>query len=96
MQEFTFKTKDICAKQIHLNVENGVLIKAQFNSGCDGNLQALSLLTAGMPVKDVITRLKGIGCGRKSTSCPDQLAKALEQMEVKHNHTITKGFSEND
>lgn len=80
MREIVYKTKGVCTKQIHLTVDNEILVKARFESGCDGNLQALSLLTEGMSVKEVIKRLKGIGCDGKSTSCPDQLARALEQM----------------
>ena len=82
MEELLYKTKGVCSTRIHLAIDNGLLVKVQFESGCDGNLQAISRLVEGMPVVEVIKKLKGIGCDGKNTSCPDQLARALETMEV--------------
>jgi uncharacterized protein (TIGR03905 family) len=84
MEEVIYKTKGVCSTRIHLTVNEGILVKVRFESGCDGNLQAISRLVEGMPVAEVIKSFKGIGCDGKSTSCPDQLARALEAMEVKH------------
>ena len=66
---YTYKTQGTCSSNIELNVEDGI-----------GNLQGLSRLVKGMPVDAVIARLEGIRCGRRSTSCPDQLCKALHEM----------------
>jgi uncharacterized protein (TIGR03905 family) len=81
MEEVIYKTKGVCSTRIHLAINNGVLIKVRFESGCDGNLKAISRLVEGKPVTEVIKSLKGISCDGKSTSCPDQLARALEAME---------------
>jgi uncharacterized protein (TIGR03905 family) len=78
MQEIVYKPKGVCARQIRLAVDNGILMQVSFENGCDGNSQGLSRLLEGMPVAEVIRRLKGIRCEGKPTSCPDQLAKALE------------------
>ena len=75
-----FGTSGVCANAIDIEVENGIIKNVRFDGGCDGNLKGMSRLVTGMEVNDAIDRLKGITCGRKSTSCPDQLAKALEQM----------------
>lgn len=81
MKEFVYKTKGVCSTQIRFSVDKGLLSKVQFESGCDGNLQGIGRLTEGMPVEDVIKRLKGIRCNGKNTSCPDQLARALENID---------------
>lgn len=75
----TYKTKGTCSSKMTIEVEEGMVQSLQVNGGCSGNLQGLSRLVAGMPVEEVISRLEGIQCGLKSTSCPDQLAKALKQ-----------------
>jgi len=75
----TYTTKGTCSSKIHFNIENGLVEKVRFEKGCSGNLQAVSALVEGMPISEVIKKLKGIPCGRKHTSCPDQLAKALEE-----------------
>jgi uncharacterized protein (TIGR03905 family) len=73
----TYKTKGTCSRSIEFDVEDGILKSVQFVGGCDGNLQGISKLVRGMKVEDVIEKLKGIDCGGKGTSCPDQLSKAL-------------------
>jgi len=75
----TYITKGTCARSIEIELEDGIIRSVRFNGGCDGNLQGVSRLVEGMPAEDAVQRLKGIRCGRKSTSCPDQLAQALEQ-----------------
>jgi uncharacterized protein (TIGR03905 family) len=72
-----YKTKGTCTGFIALDVEDGIIKSVSFNGGCDGNLQAISRLVEGKKASDVIQQLEGIKCGRKSTSCPDQLSKAL-------------------
>lgn len=77
----TYQTAGVCAKQITFDVEDGILKNVHFVNGCPGNLAAISKLVEGMPVKEVIERLRGIRCGVKPTSCGDQLAQALEKLE---------------
>ena len=77
---YTYKTKGTCSTNIELEVEDGIVRNIAFWGGCNGNLQGLSRLIAGMPVKEVISRLEGIRCGGRPTSCPDQLCKALHEM----------------
>ena len=74
-----FKTKGTCSTEINFDVEDGKVKNVQFIGGCNGNLKGIGSLVEGMAVEDVITRLEGTTCGFKSTSCPDQLAKALKQ-----------------
>lgn len=74
-----YKTKGTCSSRMLIEVEDGVVTSLQVTGGCNGNLQGLSKLVAGMKVEDVISRLEGIRCGFKPTSCPDQLAQALKQ-----------------
>jgi uncharacterized protein (TIGR03905 family) len=81
MMKKSFRTSGTCASMIDVEVEDGVIVSVSFSGGCEGNLTGVSRLVAGMQVDDAIARLRGITCGRKSTSCPDQLAKALETME---------------
>ncbi len=76
---FTYKTNGVCARQIEITVENDIVTKAKFLGGCAGNTQGVSRLVEGLPVEQVISKLKGIRCGFKATSCPDQLATALSQ-----------------
>lgn len=75
-----YKTQGTCSTEIHIEVKDGVIDSVSFMGGCNGNLQGISALVKGMTPKDASARLKGIRCGFKSTSCPDQLARALESM----------------
>ena len=74
----TYYTKGTCANQIDIDIEDGVIKSAQFHGGCEGNLQGISQLVAGMDARKAKELLCGIKCGRKSTSCPDQLAEAID------------------
>ncbi len=74
-----YQTEGTCCKQIELEVEGDVVKSVRFIGGCHGNLQGMSRLVEGMRVADVVSRLGGIRCGAKPTSCPDQLASALRQ-----------------
>jgi len=79
MENYVFKTRGTCSRQISVvSIEDGMVRSVIFNSGCEGNLQGISNLVEGMSVEEVISKLKGIDCEGKGTSCPDQLAKALE------------------
>ena len=75
-----FKTRGPCSRTILLAVEDGIVTACKFIGGCAGNTQGIASLVVGMRVEDVIEKTKGIKCGFKDTSCPDQLARALEQM----------------
>lgn len=77
---YTYKTKGTCSSNIEFEVEDGIVKDIAFWGGCNGNLQGLSRLVVGMQVKEVISRLEGIRCGGRPTSCPDQLCKALHEM----------------
>ncbi len=81
--KFEYKTRGVCSNTMELDVEDGIVKSLNVLGGCHGNLQGISKLVEGMEVDEVIRRLKGIRCGFKDTSCPDQLARALEQMKEK-------------
>lgn len=74
-----YKTSGTCSSAIDFEVEDGIVKNVKFIGGCNGNTQGISALVEGMPVEDVISRLEGIRCGFKATSCPDQLSKALKE-----------------
>lgn len=78
-----YKTKGTCSTMIDVELKDGVIDSVKFTGGCNGNLQGISALVKGMKPEEAISRLKGIRCGFKSTSCPDQLAHALEKMIAK-------------
>ncbi len=78
---YTYTPKGVCSQQIILDVENGIVNEIEVIGGCDGNLKGIASLVKGMKVEDVINKLKGIKCGYKETSCPDQISKALEALE---------------
>ena len=71
--------RGVCSRAFHIEVEDGVIQSVQVLGGCPGNLQGISALLRGMPVEQAIARLEGIRCGRKLTSCPDQIAQALKK-----------------
>ncbi len=73
-----YKTKGTCSQFIDFELEDGIVKNVVFTGGCNGNLKGIGALVEGMPATEAINRLSGITCGFKSTSCPDQLAQALE------------------
>ncbi|MFR7855419.1 MAG: TIGR03905 family TSCPD domain-containing protein [Acutalibacteraceae bacterium] len=75
--KFEYKTSGTCSRKITLDIENGILRSVEFEGGCNGNLKGISSLCSGMKIDDIIEKTKGIKCGFKQTSCPDQLANAL-------------------
>ena len=74
-----YRTRGTCSQLIHFELDGDIVKNVQFLGGCHGNLQGIGKLVEGMKADDVITRLQGIRCGNKTTSCPDQLARALAQ-----------------
>ena len=80
MPEIVYKTSGTCSRAIKVSVEDGRIKSVEFEGGCAGNTAGISKLVQGMLVKEAIDRLPGIRCGFKSTSCPDQLAKALREV----------------
>lgn len=76
---YTFKPSGVCSSRIELELDGNIVKKVNFFNGCDGNAQGIAKLVEGMTVEEIKARLTGIRCGRKATSCPDQLAKAVEE-----------------
>lgn len=84
---YTYKTQGTCSTHIELEIEDDIVQNVVFWNGCNGNLQGISRLVKGMAVSEVVSRLSGIRCASRSTSCPDQLAKALQEMML-HNEAV--------
>ena len=74
-----YKPTGVCSKEINIELDGDVIKSVRFTGGCSGNTQGVAALVAGMKVSDAISRLEGIRCGIRETSCPDQLSKALKQ-----------------
>jgi uncharacterized protein (TIGR03905 family) len=77
-KHITYKTQSVCSRSIEIDVENDIITNVKFIGGCAGNTQGVASLIRGMSVDEAISRLEGIRCGFKPTSCPDQLARALK------------------
>lgn len=77
--EYRYKPEGVCSREMILEIENGIIKSLKIVGGCDGNTKGISKLVVGMKVEEVIEKLKGINCGFKGTSCPDQLAIDLEK-----------------
>ncbi len=78
---YEYTTKGTCSRSILFDIEDNKLTNVQYIGGCNGNLKGIGSLVEGMDVDEVISRLEGISCGGKPTSCPDQLATALKQIK---------------
>ena len=74
-----YKASGVCCSEISFEIEDNIIKNVNFKGGCSGNAAGLSKLIIGMPVDEVIAKLEGTKCGHKSTSCPDQLTKALKE-----------------
>ncbi|MDR0948948.1 MAG: TIGR03905 family TSCPD domain-containing protein [Lachnospiraceae bacterium] len=74
---YTYQTKNTCSSQINFDLEDGIVSNVSFTGGCNGNLKAIPALIEGWPARDVVAKLRNITCGRRPTSCADQLAQAL-------------------
>ena len=77
--EKRYKTEGVCSTEIIIDIDNDIIKNIEIINGCNGNLKGIASLLKGMNINDVIAKLKGIKCGYKDTSCPDQIAKALEE-----------------
>ncbi len=80
--QYEYQTNGTCSRSILFDVEDGKVKNVQFIGGCNGNLKGIGVLVEGMDVDEVISRVEGIHCGMKSTSCPDQLAQALKMAKA--------------
>lgn len=79
MKEFSYRTNGVCSRQIDVVLDGDTIVDVRFLGGCAGNTAGVAALAKGMRAEDAIERLRGIRCGFKPTSCPDQLAKALSE-----------------
>ena len=80
MERIEYRTQGTCSRQVNVEVDGDVITSCDFVGGCSGNTQGVAALVVGMKIEDAIKKLKGIKCGFKPTSCPDQLARALEKL----------------
>ena len=79
--EYRYKPQGVCSREMIINIEDNIIKNIKVINGCDGNLKGIAKLLTGMNIDEVISRLKGIECGYKNTSCPDQIAIALEKIK---------------
>lgn len=79
MTTYTYTPKGVCSRRMTVELEDGVIRDVRIEGGCNGNLQGISRLVVGMRAEDAIARMRGIQCGGKPSSCPDQLAAALTE-----------------
>ena len=77
MMHFVYKTEYTCSQLIEMDIDNGVITNVKFTGGCNGNLKSIPILVDGMKAEDIAAKLTGVTCGRRPTSCGDQLAKAV-------------------
>lgn len=92
-----YLTEGVCSRSISFDVEEGIIKNLEFLGGCSGNAKGIAALAEGQLVADILPKLKGITCGKKQSSCPDQLSKALEALQKNrcqqlHRHSINKLF----
>ncbi len=81
---YTFRPRGVCSQEMRVELDDqGVIRELQVLGGCSGNLQGISALVRGMTAREAVERLKGIRCGSKPSSCPDQLARGLEEILAK-------------
>ena len=83
MDKITYTPRGVCSRQIEVVLDGDIIKRVEFVGGCMGNTQGVARLVEGMTVEEAVTRLEGIECGRKGTSCPDQLAKAIIELVKK-------------
>lgn len=81
METLEYAPQGVCSKKISIKVEDGILKDLAFTKGCEGNLKAIATLTKGMKISDIIEKLEGNTCGKRNTSCADQLTKALRTIK---------------
>lgn len=85
MAQYSYNPKGVCSVRITFDIENGILKNVKFERGCSGNTQGVAKLAEGMPATEVVKRLKGTDCAHRGTSCPDQLARAIELALLEEN-----------
>ena len=83
MKTIHYRPRGVCSQAMEIDVEDGVVLAFRSTGGCNGNLKGIGQLVRGMKIEDVIQRLEGTTCGFKSTSCPDQIARALKEYQNK-------------
>lgn len=83
METIHYRPRGVCSQAMEIDVEDGVVLAFRSTGGCNGNLKGIGQLVRGMKIEDVIQRLEGTTCGFKSTSCPDQIARALKEYQNK-------------
>ena len=83
--QYEHQNKGTCSRSVLFDIEDGKVKNVQYIGGCNGNLKGIGALVEGMDVEEAISRLEGIQCGMKSTSCPDQLAQALKEVKAANN-----------
>jgi uncharacterized protein (TIGR03905 family) len=81
MKVLDYKTHGTCSREIHVELDGNKIHNVKFKGGCPGNTEGISRLVEGMDVNEVIKRLRGTNCGNKGTSCPDQLSRALAELQ---------------
>lgn len=81
--EYIYRPRGVCSREMRIELDGHIIKKVEFIGGCAGNTQGVARLLVGMDIDEAIKRMKGIDCGGKGTSCPDQLAIALEEVKSK-------------
>ena len=84
MKHYAYKTQGVCSRMIDLDIDGDIVVKVTFTGGCSGNTQGVAALVAGMTIDEAISRIEGIHCGPRPTSCPDQLAQALKAYKAEN------------
>ena len=80
MEKLVYNPQGVCSRQFEIEHENGKIVSIKIIGGCNGNLQGISKLLIGMPINEVVSRLEGLRCNMRPTSCPDQIAQALKSI----------------
>jgi len=88
IETINYQTNGTCCALIQVKVEDNIIVDVNFLGGCQGNLQGIKSLVTGMSIDNVISKLEGIKCGSKTTSCPDQLARCLTSYRVEKSHIV--------
>ena len=83
-KQIEYKTSGTCSRAVRVEMEDGIITDCSFVGGCSGNTQGVATLVRGMSAEEAVKRLKGIKCGFRSTSCPDQLARAIEALATEN------------
>lgn len=82
--QYSYRPRGVCSQRMDFELEDGKIVSVKVTGGCDGNLKGIASLVAGMDIDEAIRRMDGIQCGRKGTSCPDQMARALKAFRAEH------------